>query len=39
MKRLFTRKALIRSLYVFAGITVVYLAIAPALVFWTAPEP
>ena len=39
MKRLFTRKALVRSLQVFAGIAAIYFAIALALVFWPAPEP
>ena len=39
MKRLFTQKALIRSLQVFAGIAAIYFAIALALVFWPAPEP
>lgn len=39
MKRLFTRKALVRSLQVFAGVAVVYFAIALALIFWPVPEP
>ncbi len=39
MKRLFTKKALIRNLQIFAGIAVVYLTIAMALIFWPAPEP
>ena len=39
IKRLFTRKALIRSLQVFVGIAVVYLGIALALIYLPSPEP
>jgi len=38
-KRLFSKKALIRSLQVFVGIAVVYLAISLGLIYWPAPEP
>ena len=39
IKRLFTRKALVRSLQIFAGIAIVYFGIALALIYWPSPEP
>ena len=39
VKQLLTRKAMIRSLQVFAAIAFVYFAIALALIFWPSPEP
>ncbi len=39
IKRLFTRRALIRSLKIFVGVAVVYLGIALALIYWPAAEP